>query len=352
MTHRSMSLGELAHIVGAVATDGSPRGMAAMSEEDRSKAENLLLICADHHDEIDRDGALDILTIERLQTLKRERETWLAQLTELGRDRATAIVRLLGGLRGNSVEVPRDVAAAAVLECDRRFADFPLSMDRYGIEIDLRDLPDEAMPTEAYWAAGMAKIDEVVRYRIAEGIATDRISHMSVFAFARLPLLVYLGARLDDNIKSEVYQRQRSTGQWAWIDERPLRFTTTWSGDDWAADEAVLVATVSGTIDVAEIPAAIVDLPRITLMPDGETPTPDILTSRLRREGFEAAARTLFADLEVRAKQIRRLHVLAAVPVAAAVALGLAHDRHVRPALAVYSRDDDAPGYTLALEIE
>jgi hypothetical protein len=241
--------------------------------------------------------------------------------------------------------------AAAVLECDSRFADFPLAMDRYGIEIDLRHLPGEAAPTEAYWQAGMATIDEVVRYRIANGIETSRIAHMSVFAFARLPLLVYLGARLDDNIKAEVYQRQRSTGGWAWVDDRPIRFATSLSADLAASDEAVLILSVSGTVAEAGIPAALAGNPRLTLAPEGEAPAPDILTSRARREAFEAAVRAMFADVEVRAKHLRRLHVLSALPVAAAVALGQAHDPHLRPRLAIYARDDATAPYTFALEI-
>lgn len=351
ITHRPMTLGQLAHIVGAQRTEGSPRGMAAMSGADRNKAENLLLICADHHDEIDRDGALDIVTIERLQALKRDREAWIEQVTALGRDRGTAIVRLLANLRGNSLEIPRDVAAAAVLRCDSRFADFPLAMDRYGVEIDLRQLPGEAAPDADYWRTGMAKVDEVVRSRVVDGILTGRITHLSIFAFARLPLLVYLGSQLDDNIKAEVYQRQRSTGGWVWVDDRPIRFTTSWSGDLTATDEAVLILNVSGTIAGAELPTALAGKPQLRLSPEGEVPAPDILTSRARREAFEAAVRAMFADIEVSAKRIRRLHVFAALPVAAAVALGQAHDPHLRPALAVYARDDATASYTFALEI-
>lgn len=108
ITHRPMTLGELAHIVGAQATKGSPRGMEALSEVDRNKAENLILVCAGHHDEIDRDGAVDIVTVDRLRALKREREAWISQVTALGRDRGTTVVRLLADVRGNSRLPPAD----------------------------------------------------------------------------------------------------------------------------------------------------------------------------------------------------------------------------------------------------
>ena len=50
------------------------------------------------------------------------------------------------------------------------------------------------------------------------------MSHLSVFAFARLPLLVDLGAAIDDNVAVEVYQRHRSTDEWAWLDEKDVDF--------------------------------------------------------------------------------------------------------------------------------
>ena len=118
ITHVDMTLGELAHIVGAQDTKGSPRGQDVMSDEDRAKTENLLLICADHHDEIDREGSLATMTIERLRKVKRAHEEWVAKVTGLDRNRSTAVLRLIGNIRGRSVHIPRPMAAAAVLKSD------------------------------------------------------------------------------------------------------------------------------------------------------------------------------------------------------------------------------------------
>ena len=63
---------------------------------------------------------------------------------------------------------------------------------------------------------------------------------------------------------------------------------------------------------------------------------------------FETAIRELFASLEATAKSIRRLHVLPALPLSAAVTLGRVRDPLVHPTLLIYDRAD--AGYQPALE--
>jgi hypothetical protein len=258
---------------------------------------------------------------------------------------------MLGDLRGNSVEISREVAAAAVLNDDMRFPDFPLAIGRYGIEIDLRNLPGESEAGPGYWEMAKARIDEVVAHQLTEAIGSDQVAHLSVFAFARLPLLVYLGSRLDDNVNAEVYQRHRRTGRWEWLDEVQLSFEYRVLGDVTSAPEAVMILNISGTVSQMELPPELDAMPRFIVEPVDATPAPDLLTSRAGRDSFEALVRSLFADLEVTAGSLRRLHVFGALPMAAAVALGRCHDPHLRPALAIYNRDDALGTYSLALEI-
>ena len=61
-----------------------------------------------------------------------------------------------------------------------------------------------------------------------------------MFGLARWPLLVYLGAQLGDKLPVDLYQRHRSTDQWAWPPVvRDSLHVETIAGDD--GDDAVLV---------------------------------------------------------------------------------------------------------------
>lgn len=70
-----LPVGEIAHIV-AEKPDG-PRGSHQLASEYRSQPPNLLLLCPNHHTEIDK--APSTYTIERLREFKRRHENWVRQ---------------------------------------------------------------------------------------------------------------------------------------------------------------------------------------------------------------------------------------------------------------------------------
>lgn len=81
LEHESRRLqGEIAHIV-ATSSEG-PRGDARASSDQLHASSNLLLLCPNHHTEVDADP--EIWTIERLHDLKDRHETWVAEQREQG----------------------------------------------------------------------------------------------------------------------------------------------------------------------------------------------------------------------------------------------------------------------------
>lgn len=349
LTSREFSLGELAHIVGQQNTPGSPRGQVRLPEEERDNADNLMLLCAGDHNEIDRGGAVDVFTVEKLRKIKQDHESWIRRVVGLSRNRTTVVLRMVGQLRGNAVELIRPTATDAVLRSSDRYPDFPLSYDQHGIEIDLRHVPGEATAASQYWASAAAIIDEVIDHRLKDGLVRERIQHLSVFAFARLPLLIYLGTKLDDTYPVAIYQRHRSTSTWDWPPAAPDTSFAVDHPADWTGNEAIVILNVSGSIQPDEIPATIRHLPVYWLRPDGSTPATDTISSPGSLAAFDRTVRTLLSTIEAAHKDTRRLHILAALPISAAVALGRARDPHVHPAFVLYDRDSN--GYSVTLEI-
>lgn len=350
LTKRVWRLGELAHIVGQLDTAGSPRGLADLNATERDMAQNLMLVCAGEHVEIDRAGATELMTVERLTKLKAEHEGWVHRLTGLEKARGTAVVRVRGDVRGSAVELTKATCAEAVITCEDRFPEFPLAFDEYGIEIDLHGLPGEMAADTGYWQAGMARIDEVLAHKVHEAVRTGRVRHISVFAFARLPLVVYLGARLDDTTPVTIYERHRRSQSWVWPAARStVRFAVQLPQAPPSGTEAVVIVNVSGTVQTDKIPEPLRGLRRYVVAPVAATPSTEVIDSLAALEAFRAAVRELFATIESFDTGIERLHVLAALPVSAAVTLGRAHTAHVDPRLAIYDRA--AVGYTPALEI-
>lgn len=349
MSWRTLNLGELAHIVGRGSGVHSPRGEHPLDGARREDADNLMLLCADQHGEIDAAGGLDLFTVEKLRRVKQEHEDRIRHVTSLGSDRATTVVRMVGSVHGNEVELSRQTAAAAVITRDR----YPLFLDsytRHGLEIDLRGLPGEspaavcpeslASASRAYYRTATQLVDDVIDRQLRPGITRDAVRHVSVFAFARLPLLVHLGSRLDDTVPTDSYQRHREDESWVWREEKDLvpGFTAGLDHDVVAGNEAVVVMNVSGAIGVQEVPASLRGMRRWEIRPVGAPTGPDIMSTRGCLERFTRVLRNFFAELEADAKTLERLHVLPALPISAAVELGRVHHPQVHPQLLVYER--------------
>ncbi|MFD4605355.1 SAVED domain-containing protein [Streptomyces sp. NPDC058464] len=352
LTYQDFTLGELAHIVGQDATANSPRGMDPLPKNQRDLADNLMLLCRGEHNEIDRKGSLDVMTVERLRRIKREREAWIRRLTGLNPGAGTAVIRLIGQVRGQEVELTKPTATEAVIRSEERFPEFPLSLHGDGFEIDLRHVPGEKTGGPAYWEQCRQQIDRVLEHKLADALREDSVQHVSAFAFARLPLLVHFGSRLDDTFHVSIYQRHRSTESWCWPStaETTVRFTTESPlAPSPDASQGVLLLNISGSIQAGELPGPLATLPRWTISPQNLTPSVDVINSLSALDEFTSALRLLLSELEATHKNLQRLHVLAAVPVSAAVALGRVHDANVHPALVIYDRTDGQ--YSAALEI-
>jgi len=350
LTWQEVPLGEGAHIVGQKRSARSPRGLDPLPENARDTADNVMLACDTCHKEIDHKRAAGVMTVEELRRRKRDHENLIRHLTGLLPDQRTVVLRMLGNVRGKTIELHQDTAAMTVIRSGERFPAFPLCYDRQGVEIDLRTLPGEAAGSTAYYSAARALIDEVFSHKLAEGVVRDHISHLSVFAFARLPLLVYLGARLDDTVQADIYQRHRAHETWQWTEDGPaVDFQVERSGFATEIGEGVLILNLSGTIQPDELPTAVTGLPVWRIAPIGITPHPDILTKRADLDAFEVLVRSLFAELEATAKSTKVLHVFAALPIAAAVMLGRARDPQVHPRLHIYDRTET--GYEPVLEV-
>ncbi|MFD5689823.1 MULTISPECIES: hypothetical protein [Streptomyces] len=57
---------------------------------------NVMLVCADEHDEIDAPENLDVFTVEKLLPLKHFHEDGIKHVTSIAPDRTTTALRMIG----------------------------------------------------------------------------------------------------------------------------------------------------------------------------------------------------------------------------------------------------------------
>jgi hypothetical protein len=71
----SITFGQMCHIVGEKNSEKSPRGISKLPVEDRNQYSNLILLCTNHHELIDKDPAS--WPVEILHKMKIDHELWV-----------------------------------------------------------------------------------------------------------------------------------------------------------------------------------------------------------------------------------------------------------------------------------
>lgn len=346
-------LGELAHIVAQAESERAPRGVDELSAEARDLADNLMLLCAHCHNDIDKGSQARRLSADWLRSLKASHERRIREATELAAREETVVLRLVGNIRGASAEIGALEAVDAVNALVDRRPVLLFDPNRGGPEIDLRQLPGEEHPTESgYYESACAKIDQILSERLAPAVERGEVPHLSVFGFARIPLLVYFGSRLDDTISTEIFQRHRTTESWRWTpdaDNSRFTFRSQATPCEDQPTEAVLVVNVSGTVSKHDLPDELARLPRFFIEPVNGEPNRDAVRTQASRDSFHDAMSALLGHIESSYKSIARLHLFAAAPVSAAIILGRSVGWGFHPELLVYDAVPD--GYSPALEV-
>ena len=345
-TGYELNLAEKAHVVGATDSPGSPRGATQMPLPARAEPENLMLLCRDHHRVIDRLIAEH--TVKGLMRMKREHEARILALTAITAEQGSVVLRVIGTVRGAPVQIPRSTVAATVT-ADGRFPRYPLALAGEDIEIDLRNLPAEG--EAAYWSVGEQIVERAAR-RIRD--AQDPIAHLSVFAIARIPLLVALGFHLDDKIQATIYQRRRDgAGDGGWLpdpDAPSVSFDEPRlvgaSGSSRVALAISLTAPIGGdvTAAVGEDTAVYEIVPACA--PCGR----DVLGAPQSLANFAETYHRLLARIEHEHPSCNELQLFPACPASAAITLGRGVMRDAQPALVVYDRASDGT-FIRALEL-
>ncbi len=338
LTHAEENFSQMAHIV-AFKPDG-PRGKSGKRPVDINNVENLMLLCSDCHHLIDRRPSE--FARETLEKYKKDHEERIHRLTAIKPDSKTTVVQLKSRIGPQTVAIPAPEVHKAVSPL------YP--QDPQGVIIDLTQIDGQ---DAAFYQAATRTIKKKVERLYEPGMEVDQTRHISLFALAPIPLLIFLGSQLSNKVTVEPYQRHRDTEDWAWkTDGAPAEYVFRKLRDGIEPFSVVLLLSLSGTIQLMDLPTEIDEnyfIYEITLAKG--TPRPSYL--RLRED------LTRFKDVYEEARSsIRRdhsglttLHLFPAVPAPVAVLCGRELLPKVDPALVVYDNDKSIGGFKQILRV-
>ncbi|PWK89498.1 hypothetical protein C8D88_102772 [Lentzea atacamensis] len=337
-TGQNVMVGQLAHIVGWSPSPGSPRGSDPLDVDQRNLADNLMLLCHDQHKVIDDKSLWDTYDTETLRSMKRKHEQRIRRVTALKEERKTTVLRVVGNLHGRPVELDDTRVITALLERDR-FPDWTLrGADEF--EVDLRAIPGEDPGTPHYWAAARAHLEDRLGY-LRTQVRKGQVTHLSVFALARIPVLILLGTMLDETLPTELYPKRRDGSEgWGWSTDAAkagFTFNQVRAGAD--NTQVAVMLSVSGTVDRTRLAGAISNSCTLyELTPEDVTPAPALISTASTLDRFSQTWRALLATIEIEHPGARNIAVFPAVPAAAAVSMGRHLMRVAHPPLRIFDR--------------
>ncbi|WP_410574341.1 SAVED domain-containing protein [Amycolatopsis sp. cmx-4-61] len=349
VTGRDVMVGQLAHIVGWSTAPGSPRGSDPLPLDERNLAENLMLLCYDQHKVIDHRSMWEVFDADTLRAMKRKHEVRIRKLTGMGEERATTVVRVVGNLHGRPVDLTDNRVTNALLERDR-FPDWTLrGADE--LEIDLRAVPGEETSTPGYWASAREHLEDRLGY-LRTQVRKGQVAHLSIFALARIPVLIMLGTLLDETLPTDFYPKRRDGSEgWGGTPGSPqIDFTHTRRQPGSDPHRVAVLLSVSGSVDPGRLPPEVDD--RYTLYelrPIEVIPTPTLIGNAATLDAFSQAWRRVLAEIEIDHRGAPCIDVFPAVPAAAAVSMGRHLMRVAQPPLRVFDRVDGHDTYQYAI---
>lgn len=242
------------------------------------------------------------------------------------------------------VDIPVPNVRAAVASSRRYMT------DPRGYLIDLTGIRGDGAP---FYEAARESIRISVAKLYEGGMDLEKTQHISLFALAPMPLLIYLGSQLSNKIAVDAFQRHRDTDDWIWkTSGEPIghQFRIVREGTD--KTKVAWLFSLSGTIGLEKLPPVITPdfyVYEVTLATGN--PNPMYLRLKADLDNFRHTYREALRAIERAHPMLTEIHLFPACPAPVAVSIGLDVLPKIDPALLVYDNDKAKGGFNFVFEV-
>ncbi len=338
VTQEQVNIAQKAHIY-AFRSSG-PRGNSGIAKARLNDLNNLILVCHECHQKIDRNKDGGRYSASLLQSWKAEHERRVERVTGINPRRKSHVLLFGANIGEQNCPLSFDDAAAALFPAHYPAEDKPIVLGMFNSAWQDRD--------HQFWATEEENLKRQFRQRIGERLATGELKHLSVFALAPQPLLILLGSLLTDIPEADVFQRHREPQTWHWPNRyRPQGFQVRDSAKKNGSP--VLVLSLSATITDERITSIIPDacIWGITI----PKPHNDFTKSRTQLSEFRLMIRPLLDRIKARHGQTTPLHIFPAASVSVAVELGRVRMPKADAPWKIYDQVNQRGGFIHALTL-
>lgn len=327
----------IAHIVADV--PGGPRGDAIRSDLLKQDINNLMLLCDSHHRLIDKqdvDGHPESLLLE----MKKEHEERIEKTASITHNMHSHIVLFKANVGPNTPLITYESVREFLLP-----SHYPAQSSAIDLGLNNSSFRDR---DENFWLVEMANLQTQFDEQIRPKLRKNEINHLSLFAFAPIPLLIKLGTLLNDIQHLEVHQ--------------PVRIPKSWNltndGDDCeyiinrpkntSFSKVALNISLSATITNDRITSVIGEDCSIYTLTI-EDPFNDFLKNKSQLASFSVAIRKLLNEIKAVHGSGANLNIFPAMPIATAIEFGRVWMPKADMSLVIY---DENNGFKKSIEIK
>ncbi len=338
ITKNRFNFSYIAHIVAD--SEKGPRGDKIRSPKLKKDISNLMLLCDKHHRLIDKedvDGHPETLLIK----MKKEHEDRIEMLTEIQPERQSYIVTYLVNIGKNTPNITFEQAANYLLP------------DFYPAISSLIELATTNSPIQdndvAFWETETQILQKNFDEKLRDFLRTKRINHISLFALAPMPLLIKLGALINDIQNIEVHQPRRNPKTWN-LSNDIIKTNFKVINPDNKYNKVALNLSLSATINNERIFNTLgkdTTVYKITI----NEPFNDFLKSKYQVFEFANILRKLLDKIKSKYDEKTKLHIFPAIPAALAIEFGRVWMPKADMPLVIYDQNKKLNGFIKTIEI-
>ncbi|MDY0236327.1 MAG: SAVED domain-containing protein [Gudongella sp.] len=331
---------EMAHIIANLAK--GPRGVEKESAKLAKDVNNLMLLCPSCHNEIDKSENLEYFTIELLTNMKKEHEDRIRLVTGITEDQDCHVITYYAGISDiDNFFTEKRIKSELLPDYFTHFPHINLGMSgRYDKD-----------NTEKYWIDEENNLVNNFNKKVRPIIEENEVNSFAVFALAPIPLLIKLGALLDDKVSSAVYQKHRNPDTWKWLEEDIRDFDYKIIYPEKISNNIALNLSLSGTITDDRIQAVFpdkdIDICTLTI----KNPNFDYLMTKEQLEIFSVKINQILDRLKEMYGHNNNLHVFPACPSSIAIEIGRRWFKKADLNLVIYDENRSKGGFIKAMEI-
>jgi len=324
-TGKDIFYGEAAHIYAF--NEGGARSKKVKLYDNNFK--NLLLACPDCHTKIDKKGQVKYYSAEYLKRLKMEHEKRIKTVTGFNPHRRTKILRLMANIKNETVKISQHEIISALLP-ERLYP-----CEDVCEEIDFTSTA--GLENSIYWKSKMQEADQILN-KFYSDLKRDKIEHVCVFGLGPIPLLMYLGSKLDNKIATKLFQRHRDGEGWNWNKGKPkaeYKFNSVQKGK--IKNRVALLLSLSGTVNRDLLPPTVKNSYAIYELAVNPEPNYNFLRSEKDLHNFETSFTTAISVIKNKHKGLKDIEMFPAVPAPIAIACGRLLNKNSDPRLKIFN---------------